>query len=80
MADDTYARIADLAMIMARSRRMRLDANRYLNGPWKGTDPAARTGSKIKQARHELTVARIAWRKASAAMWHLAAKIERGEA
>lgn len=80
MTDDAFTKLAELALSMARARRKRIDANRYLNGPWKGIDPAARTDSKLEQARHDLSAARIEWRKASAAMWRLAAKIERGEA
>ncbi len=80
MADDARARLADLALIMARSRRLRIDASRYLNGPLNGIDPATRSDAKIEQARHDLSSARVEWRKASTSLWRLAGKIERGEA
>ncbi len=80
MAEDARTRIAELALTMARARRQRIDASRYLNGPWKGIDPATRTDAKLEQARHDLSSARIEWRKASASLWRLATKIERGEA
>jgi hypothetical protein len=78
-ADPAYTRLAELAMRMACARRIRINASRYLNGPWKGIDPATRPDSKIEQARHDLSAARIEWRKASTALWRLAEKIERGE-
>ncbi len=77
---DALAKIADLALTMARARRKRIDAGRYLNGPWKGINPASRTDSKLEQARHDLSSARVEWRKAATALWRLAEKIERGEA
>lgn len=77
---DTDEKLADLALRMARARRLRIEASRYLNGPWKGIDPATRTESKLEQARHDLSAARIEWRRASAALWRLAAKVEGGEA
>lgn len=76
----SHERLAELALRMARARRQRLAARRYLNGPWKGIDPATRADSKLEQARLDLSLARIEWRKASAALWRMAAKMERGEA
>lgn len=68
-----------LAIRMARARRQRLDAKRFLSGPPAPNDPPA-TESRVEQAKHELSAARIEWRKATAAIWRLVAKMDRGEA
>lgn len=69
-----------LALRMAKYRRQRIDASRFLNGPWKNIDPAKRTDSQIEDAQKKLIIARIEWRKASTALWRLVEKMERGEA
>lgn len=74
------SKVEVLALRMARARRQRIEASRYLNGPWKSIDPARRSDSKIEQAQHDLSEARVEWRKASAALWRLAEKMDRGEA
>lgn len=74
-----FTKLESLAIRMAMARRKRIDSSRILNGPYPIGGPV-RGESKIEQARADLSAARIEWRKASAALWRLVAKMEAGEA
>ena len=61
--------VAETALRMARSRRMRLDAKRILSA----TGPCEEV--EILRAKRDLSAARIEWRSASSKLWRLAEKV-----
>jgi hypothetical protein len=62
--------VAETALRMARSRRMRLDAKRILSA----TGPKCEE-VEILRAKRDLSAARIEWRSASSKLWRLAEKV-----
>lgn len=71
--------LESIALRMARARRMRLDAKRKLNGAPRPGEPPM-TDTRKAQCLAELSTARTEWRKATTALWRLAAKMDAGEA